>query len=224
MAQLNFFSPVNSEKRLQIIELLRKSGNDLRIKIRDQNYRSKILSQKSEDQFAIYKFIPGHFNNQEAIFSFDAEDGKFFFTGSVSTQGSDLVLTFPSEIFQLVRRNDFRVDLPPQNEYLCSIISINGTKKVISSVLRNISLGGCQVSILTSDLSVNKEDLVEIKLTIKDFEWEKIPAIVKQIRPANEKGDLTFIGVQFKEPEADFLTDVQSALMYLDRTHRHRHD
>jgi hypothetical protein len=225
MAQLNFFSQVDPEKRVSVLDFLQKSGGDLRIKIRDQNYRSKILNKKGDGLYSIYKFIPGNFQDQEATFSFDAEDGKFFFRGSISTVGSDLIVNIPTEIFQLVRRSDFRVDLPPKNGYPCAIMSVNGKKKAtpIPAELRNISLGGCQIWVQTSDISPNKEDEISLNLTIKDFEWEHIKGIAKQIRPANEKGDLTVLGLQFKDPDAEFLTEVQSALMYLDRMHRHKH-
>lgn len=226
MSQLNFFSQVESEKRLNAIDFLIKSGGDLRIKIRHENYRSKIIEQKGDGQYSIYKFIPGHFQDQEATFSFDAEDGKFFFRATITTIGKDLILTIPKEVFQLVRRNDFRIDLPPKNEYPCAIMSVNGKKKAtpIPVELRNISLGGCQVWVQTSDLVPNKEDEIAINLTINNFEWEYIKGITKQIRPANDKGDFTVIGLKYKDPDAEFLTEVQSALMYLDRTHRHKHE
>lgn len=224
MTQPNFFSQVESEKRVSAIDFLQKSGGDLRIKIRNENYRSKILEKKGESQYSIYKFIPGNFNNQEATFSFDGQEGKFFFRGSVTTVGSDLILTIPTEIFQLVRRNDFRIDLPSQNEYPCAIMAVNGKKKAtpIPAELRNISLGGCQVWVQTSDIVPNKDDEIWLNLTIKNFEWENIKGLAKQIRPANEKGDLTVLGLQFKDPDAEFLTEVQSALMYLDRVHRQK--
>lgn len=224
MSQLNFFSQVDSERRLEILGFLHRSGDDLRIKIREQNYRSKILEKKSDDQYVIYKFIPGNFKDQEAIFSFDAQEEKFFFRGSVSTIGPDLVLTFPNEIYQLVRRNDFRIDLPSKNEYPCSVVSLNKKKLSVTAELRNISLGGCQVWVVTSDITANKNDEISLNLTINTFEWENIKGITRQIRPANEKGDLTVLGIQFKDPGAEFLTEMQSALMFLDRTHRQRHD
>lgn len=226
MAELNFFSQVESEKRVSVIDFLQKSGGDLRIKIRGDNYRSKILEKKTDNQYSVYKFIPGNFQDQEATFSFDTPDGKFFFRGSITTIDKDLILNIPKEIFQLVRRSDFRVDLPPQNGYPCAITAVNGKKKStpIPAELRNVSLGGCQVWIQTTDITPNKEDEISLKLKIKDFEWENIKGIAKQIRPANDKGDLTVLGMQFKDPGAEFLTEFQSALMFLDRTHRHRHD
>lgn len=224
MSQLNFFSQVDSEKRVKAIDFLQKSGRDLRIKIREHNYRSKVLSKKSENQYAIYQFLPGNFKNQEAICSFDAEDGKYFFHGVISTEGSEMILTAPKEIFQLVRRSDFRVDIPPKNGYPCAIISLNKKKKSAPAELRNISLGGCQIWTQTSDITVNKEDEVVFNLTVKNFEWENIKSIAKHVRPGNDKGDVMALGLQFKDAEAEFLTEVQSALIFLDRTHRHRHD
>ncbi len=226
MNQMNFFSEVEHTKRKSIIEFLEKTQSELRIKIRDENYRSKVFEKKGDSQFSIYKFIPGNFQEQEGIFSFDYDSNKFFFRGSITTVGKDLILNFPDSIYQLVRRNDFRIDLPPQNEYPCAIMAVNSKKKAtpIPAELRNISLGGCQIWIQTSDLTTNKNDEIWINLTVKNFEWENIKGIARQIRPANEKGDLTVLGLQFKDPGADFLTEVQSALMYLDRTHRHRHD
>lgn len=220
MSQPNFFSQLASEKRTAVMDLLLKTGSDLRIKIREQHYKSKILSKISDGVYSIYKFIPGNFKEQEGIFSFDTTEGKYFFRGSISTQGSNLTLKTPDEIFQMVRRNDFRVDVPSSNDYICEIIDVNDVLKSVPAKLRNISLGGCQISVPTDSVIVNKEDTVSIKLGIKNYEWDLIATVAKQVRPA-EKENALFLGLQFKEPEADFLTEVQSSLIFLDRTHRH---
>lgn len=222
MNQLNFFSPLDSEKRTELLTYLGQAGSELRIKLVEQYYKSKILQKKTEDIFSIYKFIPGKFQKQEAIFSFDGPDGKYFFKSAITTENSELTLKLPEEIFKLSRRNDFRIDLHTGNGYACLVASVNRAKKSIAAELRNISMGGLQVALAASELAANKDDEIELDLTIKDFEWKKIKTIAKQVRVDNKDGDVLILGLQYKDPEADFLTEIQSALMYLDRVHRHR--
>jgi hypothetical protein len=218
--QPNFFSPTDFEKRTELIDGLHRAGTDILLKIKDQYYKTKILKKKEANYFAIYKFFGGTYKDQEVLGSFNSDQGKFYFKGYISTQGDELMLSIQNELFQLVRRNDFRVNLPPDATYVCQILQIGNKKTKQEAKLRNISLGGCLIAIPKESVTTNLGDEIFVKMVIKDFEPERIPCIVRQVKPDTETPD-TLLGLQFKDPEAEFLTDLQGALIFLDRTHRH---
>ncbi len=219
MSQQAFFAKLDGSKKMELVDYLIQSKCEFLVKIKDQHYKSKILTEKGLTSFSIYKFFSGSFKHQEVSCSFDYKDSKFFFRSSLTNNGGELILDTPSDIFQMQRRNDFRVNLPPKSGYTCEIVRVNDSKKKIPVDLRNLSLGGCQIAVKINDLTLIQNEEVALRIQIKEFEAEAIPTLAKHIKNG-ETSDIVLVGLQFVEPEADFLTELQGLLMYLDRTHR----
>ncbi len=221
MSRQTFFAPTDSTKKNELVDYLVQSGCEFIVKIKENHYRTKILSEKSLTSFSIYKFFSGSFTQQDVTCSFMYQESKYFFKSSLTNKGNELLLDVPIDIYQLQQRNDFRVDIPPNSGYLCQIVKVNSVKKKISADLRNLSLGGCQIALDVNDLVLMQNEQVTLKLQIKEFEAEDIQTMAKHIKNG-ETSNLVLVGLQFVDPQADFLTELQSLLMYLDRTHRGR--
>ena len=219
MNQPTFFAKLDSTKKNELVDYLVESGCEFIVKISQNHYKSKILTEKGLTSFSIYKFFSGSFNHQEVTCSFEYKESKFFFKSSLTNKGGELVLDTPENIFQMQRRNDFRVNIPPNSGYVCEIVKVNTAKKKITVDLRNLSLGGCQIAVNVNDLVLIQNEEVALRIQIKEFDAEAIPTLAKHIKNG-ETSELVLVGLQFVDPQADFLTELQGLLMYLDRTHR----
>ncbi len=219
MSQQTFFSKIDSTKMLEVIEFLIHNGTELVLKVKNQHYKSKILSRRTTTLFEIYKFSFISFLNEEVTCSFEIREEKYFFKSVLTSTNAEFKILIPKEIFQLQRRSDFRVTVPIGVAYTCEIVRINDMRGSYLVELRDISLGGCQIAYPSKAFKLSDNDEVILKLKMNQFENEKIITFVKHIKtiPAVETN---LVGLRFDTPDAAFLTELQGLLVNLDRIHR----
>ena len=160
------------------------------------------------------------FSNEEVICSFEIKDERYLFRTNLNSTRAELLLNLPYDIYQLQRRNNFRVMIPAAVSYVCTIRSVNFAKTNIKAELRDLSMGGCLVILQNADkLNIPKDSEVEMSLKLNEFDTPSIKTEAKHLRPVESNNTLQ-IGLQYLDPSADFLSELQNLLMQLDRIQR----
>ncbi|MFZ3228594.1 MAG: PilZ domain-containing protein [Pseudobdellovibrio sp.] len=218
---LDFYNVVDQEKYSETLNLLIHDSTEIVIKINNQHCRTKIISKKSDTEFTIARISSDSFSanalkNERVTASFESNKSKFFFKTSLNSDKNEMRISVPTEIFQLQRRNDFRVTIPMTVKVAAEIQTLNGKRIKEKIEIRDISLGGCQLVLKKSNFNIKKNDEIQIKIKMLDLEVDLLPCKIKHVLelPDNLKNQL---GISFSEPNVDFLTDLQSLLIHLDR-------
>ena len=204
---------------VEVIDFLIHNGTEIVVKVNTEHYKSKILNRRTSTLFSIYKFSLINFENQEVTCSFEIKDDKFFFKSFLTSTNAEFKIIIPSEIFQLQRRNDFRINVPMGLAYTCEIVRLNQKKGPFPVELRDLSLGGCQIAFPKKLIRVALKDEVVLKIKMNQFENDKVLTLAKHIKKI-ETTDTLLVGLQFIDLGAAFLTELQGLLVYLDRVHR----
>ncbi len=216
---IHFYSLLDPMNYTETIDFLLHNQTDITLKINGRHFKSKILSRIDANNFSVYKFNFESYSMDSTVCSFEISAEKYFFKSEISSQISGLTLTIPGEIFKLQRRNDFRVSVPAALPYTCEIKSVRVHSTNLRSEIRDLSLGGCQLSMKLDGYNLHRSDEVSLKIKINNFDWEKIRCQCKHA--TMKKNDFNYnVGLKFLESSAAFATDLQALLVQLDRIHR----
>lgn len=219
MSQGTFFKKLDQVKIAEVIYDLIRKETEIIVKVKGQHFKSKVLKESTKTSLLIYRFSNSKFKNDEVFCSFEIKDEKYFFKAFLTNADSEFKVTIPSEMFFLQRRNDFRMSIPIGTPYTCDVIRLNNSKVNFKVELRNLSLGGGQIAYPTSMMKIILEDEVTLKLKVYQFEKENLVCLAKHIKVTDTE-EVALVGLQFVEPDADFLTELQGLLVNLDRIHR----
>ena len=217
--ELNFYTLLDLPSTKETVEFLVHNQSEVTFKINSLHLKTKILSQKNAQQFSVYKFNFVQYTQEAVTCSFEISAEKYFFKSHVSTVATDLLLAIPTEIFKLQRRNDFRVSVPASIPYTCEIIGIKSSPVKLKAELRDLSLGGCLLSVKITGTSFQDGDELYLKLKLNSFDWDRIHCSCKRV-VSKELDSKLSVGLKFLETSAAFATDLQSLLVQLDRIHR----
>ncbi len=219
MNNKTFFTKLDNAKKIEILDFLIHNSTPIVLKVKNEHYKSKILNRTKKGFFSIYKFSLINFNQENVMCSFSIRDEKYFFKSMLSYDSDEFRIDIPVEVFQLQRRNDFRINIPIGLSYICEIKRMAYPKGPFKVELRDISLGGCQIAFPSKLTTVDDGSDIDLKIIMNQFENDKIPCTAKHIKKI-EKAEMTIIGLKFFDPSAELLTDLQGLLVYLDRVHR----
>ncbi len=216
---INFYTLLDQMTYNETLDFLVHNQTEITLKINERHFKSKILNRNKSNQFLIYKFNFESYSLDPAVCSFEISAEKYFFKSNISSETAALVLTIPTEVFKLQRRNDFRIAVPETIPYVCEIKSIRNSTLNLKSEIRDLSLGGCQLSVKLIGTNLHRGDNLYLKIKIHSFEWDKIHCQCKH--SSSKKNDLkSNVGLKFHESSAAFVTDLQALLVQLDRIHR----
>jgi len=213
---LEFYNAIDKETVVPLLEQAIREKVEVVLKIHDAHHRTRFAAKKSLDQISLIRFIPVSFQDERVTISFEVDRRKYFFKTSLSSKGDDISIKVPAEVFKLQRRNNFRVVIPDGVKYTAEIKTINGKRASEKFEMRDISLGGCQIVFNKPKLMVNKNDEVQFNLQMLDVENELITCQVKHLLSFAGESKLQ-AGLEFVNPDSDFLTDLQSLMIHLDR-------
>ena len=219
MSDKSFFVKVDNPKLIEVIDFLIHNETEIVLKIKNFHYKSKVLSRRDFPYFLIYKFSFITFEQEETTCSFEISNEKYFFKSTLTSTNSEIKIAKPTEIFQLQRRNDFRVAIPLGMKCSCNIIKINSMHGPFKVELRDLSLGGCQIAFPTSAIKMTNGDEVILSIEMNQFQNEKIYSFAKHLVNL-ENAETTLVGLKFDDPDAAFLTELQTLLVHLDRIRR----
>lgn len=215
----DFYNLVDPEDQQHILNVLLKNKAELAIKINDIHRRAKIIGKHGTNAFLISKLGVVNFKNERVSGSFELERKKYFFKTSLTTTPDGPTVQIPTELFQLQRRDNFRVTVPIGVPYRAEIQSINGKKTFVKVEIRDVSLGGCLIVFKKEKVEIEKKDELQLNIKMLDLDKELIVCTAKHVVMLADDTKVQ-IGLNFTDPEGDFLTDLQSLLIHLDRIHR----
>ncbi|MBY0553750.1 PilZ domain-containing protein [bacterium] len=218
MSIQSFFNKIGQVSASELLEFLDHNQSEITIKIVNQHIKTNINSLKNNKHISLMKFSSYDFSNEPVICTFQVKEDRYFFKSHLSSTNIDYIVEVPSEIFQLQRRNDYRVSMPVGVVYKCEIRDVNGVKTTTKAEIRDMSLGGCQISV-NGTVEIKQNDELDLYIKLDKFEFPKLPLTAKHIKFIEAQGT-TLIGASYYQPSGTLIADLQSMLMHLDRVHR----
>lgn len=219
MSQQPFYNKISQVSAGELIDFLDHNQTEIIIKILKQYIKTNISAKKSEKNLSIKKFSTFEFSNEPVICSFQVKEELYFFKSYLTDTTTDYVIEIPEEIFQLQRRSDYRVAMPLGVTYKCEVKTHNGLPKNIKVEIRDISLGGCQVSLTGKHSEIKKEDQLDLFFQLDRFEFPVMTIVAKHVKIIENQNN-TLIGASYFDPDGPFLSELQALIMHLDRIHR----
>lgn len=218
----SFFNKISPNAAKTLLDKLINEKYDLTIKVESRQFvKTKIISKKNETEIKIEKFNSDEHSNSPVTCLFQSGSDRYFFYSFLKTTTNDWLLAVPKEIFQLQRRDNFRMQVPIGTRYNCDIVYINGRSSKVAVDIRDMSLGGCLLSISgnASDHNIKANSEIDIYLKLDKFEFTRLPLIVKHVKFIQQQ-KTSSLGTSFVDPDSNTLANLQSLLLYLDRIHR----
>lgn len=217
MSQQSFFKIIDQMAKTELVSFMEHNKTELTIKILGKYVKTSVLYKKNETHLSLNKFGFYDFSNEKATCSFQVNNEKYLFQSHLTSTTSDYVLEIPENIYQLQRRNNYRVVMPSGQIYLCEILPL--AKDKIKAEIRNLSLGGCKLSVAGPLPGLKQDDELFLNLKLDKFEFQKIQLLVRRIRFI-DSANTTLIATSFKNPDHVMLSELQTMLVFLDRVHR----
>ncbi|MEK6627484.1 MAG: PilZ domain-containing protein [Bdellovibrionota bacterium] len=219
MDEQTFFNKVSQVTLNELVDFMVHNQIELNIKVDDQYIKTTVHTKKNTKLMTLVKFSTEEFNNKSVTCLLRIGDDKYLFKSFLSNNKASCLIEIPREILYFQRRSDFRAPVPTGVHYKCEVIGINGTRARIKAEIRDMSLGGCQISVdgLTSD--IKPDDELELYIKLNKFEFQKLLVIAKHIKPSDVQ-NTTLIGASLLEPDSELKSELQSMMLYLDRVHR----
>jgi c-di-GMP-binding flagellar brake protein YcgR len=212
-----FFNAVLEPERISILHYIQNNNAECVIKVFDSYWKTQFLKTNT-DKIQIVKKNFIELKNEKIIVSFESVGDQFFFESVIESSDTQLVIRIPEKIFKMQRRNDFRVTIPSNIKPIVKLKKYPDMKVEI----RDISLGGCKISIKTEfklELEINSE--IEMQLKIMDFEENKLYALIKFTDFIENAKTLT-LGLQFVDLNSDQITLMRTTLLQIDRILRQK--
>lgn len=217
MSQLNFYNSVSQLELDEQLNFIIHQKYPMLIKVNSNQYKTNILGKNSTNKLIISKTTNDVFSNNEVSCSFEVSSEQYFFQSFINSTNSEVLIDWPKELLKLQRRNDFRALVPMNFTYTCLLGYHNLQKINQKIILRDLSLGGFQLQ--TRLNTIKAGDRLELNIKILKLEAEKVLTEVRHVKLLNDK--VTYqIGVKLLDVHADFLSDLQSVIVHLDRIHR----
>ena len=219
MSTTAFYHKVSQLDLKELVDFINHNQTELTIKINRQFVKADVTHIKNDKFFSVLKFHDFEFSNEPVICSFGYKDELYFFNSSLNNSKVEYLIDLPSEIFQLQRRNDFRVTMPIGLPHDCTINYLRGLSKNVKAEVRDLSMGGCQLSVAAYQLEIKQDDEFDIILKVDKFEFARLNLIAKHIKVIKEH-DTLLIGASFIDLDGEASNDMRALLMFLDRKTR----
>ena len=219
MTKTAFYHKVSQLDLKELIEFINHNQTELTLKINRQFVKADVTHIKNEKFFSVLKFHDFEFSNEPVLCSFGYKDELYFFYSFLNNSKVEYLIDIPSEIFQLQRRNDFRVAIPIGLSHDCTINYVRGLPKNIKAEVRDLSMGGCQLSVPAYQLELKQDDEFDIILKIDKFEFSRLNLVARHVKVITEQ-DILLIGCSFVELDGEASSEMRSLLMFLDRKTR----
>lgn len=214
-----FYHKVSQLDLKELVDFINHNQTELTIKINRQFVKASVTHIKNDKFFSVLKFHDFEFSNEPVICTFGYKDELYFFNSSLNNSKVEYLIDIPTEIFQLQRRNDFRVTMPIGLQHDCTINYVRGLSKNVKGEIRDLSMGGCQISVAAYQLEIAQDDEFDIVLKIDKFEFPRLNLVAKHIKVIKEQ-DILLIGASFVDLDGEASNDMRALLMFLDRKTR----
>lgn len=223
MSDESFYNKINQVALKDVIDFLDHNNSEINIKVQDRYFRTNINSRKNETQFSIPKFDSNDYTDEAVTCGFLINDDRYFFQTTLNNGNSDFSLEIPTDIHQLQRRSDYRVAMPIGVVYKCKIVEINSIKNLVGAEIRDLSLGGCLISLPGMNWEIKEHDIITMFLQLDKFEFQKLNVSVRHVKPVDIQ-NTTLIGASFSDPSSEMRSQMLALLMHLDRAKRRKNE
>jgi c-di-GMP-binding flagellar brake protein YcgR len=219
MSSKGFYSKVGDLDLKELVSFIDHNQTELILKISDQFVKASVTHIKNDKYFSIFRFHNFDFSNEPVTCCFHSRDEIYFFKSYINSAKAEYIIDLPTEIFQLQRRNDFRISMPIGLPHTCVINFINGSQKNINVEMRDLSLGGCQLNAPAYETEIKTDDEIFIHLKIDRFEFAQLRLKARHCKIIKEQ-DSMLIGASFVDLDGENLSELRALLMFLDRKSR----
>lgn len=219
MSNAAFYHKVSQLDLKELVEFLNHNQTELTIKINRQYVKADVTHIKNDKYLSVLKFHDFDFSNEPVLCSFSFKDELYFFNSYLNNSKVEYLIDIPGEIYQLQRRNDFRVSMPIGLSHECTINYVRGLQKNVKAEVRDLSMGGCQLSVAAYQLEISQDDEFDMTLKVDRFEFARLDLVAKHVKVIKEQ-DTLLIGCSFTDLTGESSTDMQALLMFLDRKSR----
>lgn len=219
MSTKSFYQKVSDLDFKELVSFIDHSQSEFVIKINGQFVKANVNHIKNNKAFSIFKFHSYDFTNEPVTCCFHSKDEIYFFHSLMSSNNVEYTIDLPPEIYQLQRRNDFRVSMPIGMPHTCVINFVNDVKKDIEIDVRDLSLGGCQLSAPAFKAEIKTDDEFSMTLKMDRFEFTNLHLKARHCKLIKEQDNL-LIGASFVDLDGEDLSEMRALLMFLDRKAR----
>lgn len=222
MSSDSYYNKVGQIEHKELVEFIDHNQTALTIKINNQFVKTSVNYVKG-NYFSLLKFHTYDFYNEPISCVFRYKDDIYMFTSYLRSSKVDYLIDIPPDIFQLQRRNDFRVSIPIGLPQDCLIKYARGIAKNVKAEIRDLSMGGCQISTAAFDIEMTAGDEFEVSLKLDKFDFPQLKMTARHVKRIEEQ-DTLLIGASFEPLDGDSLNDMRSLLMYIDRRSRGKNE
>jgi hypothetical protein len=201
----SIFVKINSaEKKRSILEGILEDKKELLVKSMQNSDNVYILQAVSlvRNQLSCRaeKPFPASEKLDSVIVQFSVGEDKFLCTAKSQIPAPDsITIDLSGDIFQLHRREDFRMRLPVSYKAQFHLKKKNSKDvKAVLSIL-DLSAGGCRVRAPLHNLDLKMGDVLEGGMQLSRREQIPLSTTVKHLVPDPEDENLVMAGIQFKD-------------------------
>lgn len=174
----------------------------------------KVHSERFEQRKLVCKISRGQtipfFKDHPAIVTFTLSGDKYFFQANCKTVAGELVFDFPFDIFQLQRRQSYRLKIPSSYRAQVAVVNLNNRSTNILSTMQDLSTGGCRFVVKLEDAHFKIDDHLEIFMHFKDRDSLHCKGEVRYVNG-------TVVGIEFKNTTPAFESTVFSITLDLHK-------
>lgn len=222
MDSASYYNRVGQVEHKELVDFIDHNQTVLTIKINSQFVKTNVNYVKG-NYFSLLKFHTYEFFNEPISCVFRYKDDIYMFSSYLRATKIDYLIDVPADIFQLQRRNDFRVSIPIGLGQDCVIQYARGIAKNVKAELRDLSMGGCQISTAAFDIEMAIDDSFDVSLKIDKFDFQKLKMIARHIKKIEEQ-DTLLIGASFDGLDGENLNEIRALLMFIDRRSRGKNE
>lgn len=172
-------------------EILCKGNNEALCRVRAEFFNLKTRSLEAHFTEKI-QLVEG----EEYLGYFFIGGEKYYFQSTAGVLESSLVLPVPKEIYQLQRRQNYRLPIPATYPAILEVTERNQSALKLKCPLHDISSLGCRL-LVDSHIKLDVSDTVKGLILISDRPGIEIQGVIrhKQTDPSNTSKQM--IGVEF---------------------------
>lgn len=212
---VNYFTPLDKQAYQDMINYLAEKNVEVTFKVYDIHSKSSFVKVDGAD-LAIFKKYPYDYETTNIFCTFTCGGESHFFRSKMTTSDNYYLVKFPTKIYKVQRRANFRFNVPMSLSHEFKILDHPRFKYE----LRDISLGGCKAAIkTTAEIDLPIESDIRIWMQLLDFGGVTIDATVAFTKFYQEI-NTQVVGIKFGNIEASLLSTLHQTLIQVDRIAR----
>lgn len=148
--------------------------------------------------------IPTSLKNEKGllVIQFNSRTEKYLSQTTFSIEDNKIILDTKSDLFQLQRREDFRLKFPPNYKAVFVLKKINGKDinlplPKLKQTILDISGGGCRIENNLTNHEVKSKDILEGEILLPNREPLVVRCEARYVAPVPDRVQNQMIGLMF---------------------------